>query len=406
VFLWRRTRVVSLSLFSVAEGEMVRLFRRLLLDPVRYEGNRTRKKIENIQGLRGAAILLVVFAHIMAIEQKYTHGDGILPDFFAFGVSGVDLFIVMSGFVAVTVTRGHFQQPFAAAQFFYNRISRIYPLYWLYSFLVLGVYLYRPHLVNASQGHRVHVLASFLLLPQDLLPLLNVGWVLIHIMYFYCMFTLFLLAAERQLPKLMGVWALAVVIGDLMWRYGIPAGPTASLRLITHPLTLEFIGGCIVAKLIYSDMRPYGLGVLMLGIASLLIGMSMYYVGSPGTVPREWLRVGLFGVPYVMIVYGAVTLEMNSIRIFPRFLSLIGDASYSIYLSHVLVISAIGRAWKVVSAHGPVDNVVMILLALVSATAFGWASYQIVEIPLLSVTRRLKSSLKIDSLPSAPAQKS
>lgn len=54
---------------------MVRLFRRLLLDPVRYEGNRTRKKIENIQGLRGAAILLVVFAHIMAIEQKYGHGS-------------------------------------------------------------------------------------------------------------------------------------------------------------------------------------------------------------------------------------------------------------------------------------------------------------------------------------------
>jgi peptidoglycan/LPS O-acetylase OafA/YrhL len=401
-----RVEFVILFMFSVAGREMIRLFRRLLLDPVRDEGNRTRKKIENIQGLRGAAILLVVFAHIMAVEQKYGHGDGILPDFFVFGVSGVDLFFVISGFVAVTATRGHFRQPLAAAQFFYNRISRIYPLYWLYSFLVLGIYLYRPELVNASQGHRVHVLASFLLLPQDLLPLLNVGWALIHIMYFYCIFTLLLLAAETQLPKLMGVWALAVVIGDLMWRYGMPAAPTASLRLITHPLTLEFIGGCIVAKLIYSDMRSYGLAVLLLGMGSLFTGMSIYYSGSPGTVPREWLRVGLFGFPYVLIVYGAVALEMNSVKIFPRFLSFIGDASYSIYLSHVLVISAIGRAWNVVSTHGRVDNLVMVLLVLVSVTAFGRASYRIFEIPLLSMTRRLRSSLKIDSLPAVPAQKS
>lgn len=393
-------------MFSVAGCEMVRLFRRLLLDPVRDEGKRTRKKIENIQGLRGVAIFLVIFAHITAIEQKYGHGDGILPDFFIFGISGVDLFFVISGFVAVTVTRGHFQQPLAAAQFFYNRISRVYPLYWLYSFLVLGIYLYRPELVNASQGHRVHILTSFLLLPQGLLPLLNVGWALIHIMYFYCIFTLLLLAAEPRLPKLMAVWTLAVVIGNLMWRYGIPAAPTATLRLITHPLTLEFIGGCIVAKLIYSDIRSYGFAVLLLGVASLFAGMSIYYSSSPGTVPREWLRVGVFGFPYVLIVYGAVALEMNSVRIFSRFFSFIGDASYSIYLSHVFVISAIGRAWNVVPTHGRVDNIVMVLLVLVGVTAFGWASYRFFEIPLLSMTRRLRSSLKIDSLTAVPAQKS
>jgi peptidoglycan/LPS O-acetylase OafA/YrhL len=53
------------------------------------EANPKRDRIENIQALRGVAILLVVFAHIMAIEQKYGGGDGILPDFFALGVSGV-----------------------------------------------------------------------------------------------------------------------------------------------------------------------------------------------------------------------------------------------------------------------------------------------------------------------------
>ena len=148
--------------------KMIRLFNRFLLDPMRDEANRTRDKIENIQALRGVAILLVVFAHVMAIEQKYGRGDGILPHFFALGVSGVDLFFVMSGFVVVTVTRHCFQQPIAVGHFFYNRVSRVYPLYWLYSLVVLGVYLLRPEMVNAAQGHRVNILESFMLLPQDL----------------------------------------------------------------------------------------------------------------------------------------------------------------------------------------------------------------------------------------------
>jgi len=373
---------------------------------MRDEANRTRDKIENIQALRGVAILLVVFAHVMAIEQKYGRGDGILPHFFALGVSGVDLFFVMSGFVVVTVTRHCFQQPIAVGHFFYNRVSRVYPLYWLYSLVVLGVYLLRPEMVNAAQGHRVNILESFMLLPQDLLPLLNVGWALIHIMYFYVVFTLLLFGSERQLPKLMVVWGLAVVMGNLVYRYAVPTAPTASIKLITHPLTLEFIGGCLVAKLIHGGTRQHGFKALVLGGVLFITGMSIYYSGSPGPVPKGWLRAALFGFPYAIVVYGAVAMEMNSARIFPRFLSFVGDASYSIYLSHVLVLSAIGRTWSMVSRYGPFDNIIMVLLAVIVAIIVGRVSYRIIEIPMLSFTRRLKGSRKIDSLPAVPTHRS
>jgi peptidoglycan/LPS O-acetylase OafA/YrhL len=365
-----------------------------------------RDRIENIQALRGVAILLVVFAHIMAIEQKYGGGDGILPDFFALGVSGVDLFFVISGFVVVTAMRWRFRQPLAAAQFFYNRASRIYPLYWLYSLVVLGVYLLRPEMVNAAQGHRVNILESFLLLPQNLLPLLNVGWALIHIMYFYLAFTLILFGPERQLPKLLVVWALAVVFGNLAYRSIVHAGPMANVKLITHPLTLEFIGGCMVARLIHGGNRAHGVKILVLGTVLLLAGMSLYQAWFPGAIPKGWLRAALFGLPYILVVYGAVALEIDSARLFPRFLNFVGDASYSIYLSHVLVLSVIGRAWNVFSMRGPFDNIIMILFAVIVVIIFGRGSYRIVEVPILSFTRRLRSSFKIDSPPPVPAQRS
>ena len=64
---------------------------------------------------------------------------------------------------------------------------------WVYSILVLGVFLIKPSWVNSSQGNQVDILASFLLLPSQTLPLVMVGWTLIHEMYFYLVFSLVLM---------------------------------------------------------------------------------------------------------------------------------------------------------------------------------------------------------------------
>ena len=133
-------------------------------------------KIQNIQALRGIAVLSVVFFHLLTIEQKYGGSRTILPDLFQFGLFGVDLFFVISGFVMVTVTRGKFQIPRQALRFIYHRVARIYPTYWVYSILVLIVFLLQPSWVNNSLGNQVDILSSFLLFPSRNLPLVMVGW--------------------------------------------------------------------------------------------------------------------------------------------------------------------------------------------------------------------------------------
>jgi len=90
-------------------------------------------KIQNIQALRGIAVIAVVFSHLVIIEKKYGGSETILPEFLLFGKFGVDLFFVISGFIMVTITRSKFQIPREALKFFYRRVARIYPLYWFYS---------------------------------------------------------------------------------------------------------------------------------------------------------------------------------------------------------------------------------------------------------------------------------
>ena len=119
--------------------------------------------------------------HLLTIEEKYGGSETILSSLFQFGMFGVDLFFVISGFIMISVTRGKFQCYKEVLKFFYHRVVRIYPTYWVYSFLVLGVFLIKPSWVNSSQGNQgnqVDVLASFLLLPSQISPLVMVGWTL------------------------------------------------------------------------------------------------------------------------------------------------------------------------------------------------------------------------------------
>lgn len=109
------------------------------------------RNIEVIQALRGVAVLAVVLFHVLFVEAKYANGDLWLPHVLALGESGVDLFFVISGFIMVTITQSRFRRASEFGRFLYSRVSRIYPTYWFYFFIVLAVFMLRPQWVNASR---------------------------------------------------------------------------------------------------------------------------------------------------------------------------------------------------------------------------------------------------------------
>jgi peptidoglycan/LPS O-acetylase OafA/YrhL len=344
------------------------------------------RKIINIQALRGIAVLLVVAYHLTKIEAKYGNGETYLPGLFNIGIAGVDLFFVISGFVMVTVTHGWFQTQYSVRRFLYHRVTRIYPIYWIYSLVVLAIYLTYPDMVNFSQGGEVNIVSSFLLLPQDQLPLLMVGWTLIHEMYFYLVFALLLLFPERRLIPLLLIWGLFVIV--------MPQTNNAVLILISHPLTMEFIAGAFIALLLRGRAISGG---GWYAAAAVIIWLSAYvmYVQLGGSLePDGWHRVLLFGLPSVFAVYGLVAMEKNSGRQFPVWITTIGDASYSIYLSHVLVLSALGRLWVVMWQPGVLDNIVVMLVMVLMVIVVGIASYRLLERPMIKTARRYEKSIE------------
>jgi len=352
-----------------------------------------KKTILNLQALRAVAALLVLLSHVMILEQKYAPADALLPRMFFFGGSGVDLFFVISGFIMVSVTRGYSPSTAASGSFLYKRVSRIYPLYWIYSAAVLVVYFFAPNLVNAVQNNQVNIFSSFLLLPDTLMPLINVGWSLRHEMYFYLVFGLFLVFVhERTLPLAVVCWSFIVLVG-----WFTLGERNATFSLIFHPYTFEFILGTFVA---FACNRRY----LKLLIPAMIVGGAMFAIPfvffawseqiALMVFEHPWWRLFFFGLPGALIVYGCVGLEMAGRWVAPRWLIAIGDASYSLYLTHVLVASVLGRVWVKLAFSGTLAQMVFLAMMFGGCIAWGLISYRCIEKPLLEKSRHLRQFWK------------
>ena len=270
----------------------------------------------------------------------------------------------------------------------HQKVARSYPLYWFYSTLVLIIWFCKPEMVNSVQDNQVNILASFLILPQDLLPLVMVGWTLVHEMYFYIVIAvLMLIIPERTLPVFLVLWALVVIIGSSCFIADLGGDYNSTMQVALHPLTLDFIGGVAIALLVNCNARKGEYLIIGIGISVFLFSVIWLNIHDSVLKTEGWWRISLFGIPSFLVVYGAVRVEISRKICFPKIMRKMGDASYSIYLSHVLVLSAIGRVWAKLAISGVIVHAVIIATMILTTIIVGLMSYRWIELPVLNKIR-------------------
>jgi peptidoglycan/LPS O-acetylase OafA/YrhL len=329
--------------------------------------------------------MLVVLAHLHGVEGKYCNTNFLLP--FEHGALGVDLFFVISGVVIASVTIDKFGSPHNAVTFLYHRLARIFPIFWIYSTIALIARRFNPLATATIPEHPVNLLASYLLIPTHLPMLLLQGWTLTYELYFYLVFFLLLLfAPQRIAPWLLALWGIAVV-GLKLW---IGLSPHAPINVLISPSVLEFLAGCLLFHLYRRSRLPRAAGILIvlaafLWLAAILIYTSHTHPGQPTWIEEApWLKILLYGTFATLLLLGAIELERTAlIRYFPLLAS-IGDWSYSIYLSHLLVLELIGRIAFRVLPHRPDSILIITLIGLPSTIVVGYLSYTWLERPLMT----------------------
>ena len=354
--------------------------------PVVLRGGR----LESIQVLRAVAAIGVVFTHAItrlsttfpgaSDHALFTGAGGQLTA----GDAGVDLFFVISGFIMLHVHRNDFERPRAPLRFMTRRILRIVPIYWFLTTVALAVLIFAPQVFTTHYKgiYLPWIVGSYLFLPVappdwNATPVVGVGWTLNYEMFFYAVFAGALLFSRRRgLLLIFQGFGCLVALG-MVWKPSVPW-----LGLVTNWLLLDFLMGIAIAWWMLSRGRlsPAPICALVsIGVACLAATI----VWPP---PEEGpVRFLLWGIPAACIVLGMSSVNIPEGR-FGKLMSVLGDASYSIYLFQFFALPAWARAMRIAGAEVfPFDANVLGLTVLV--TASGYLCWLLLERPLGTVAQ-------------------
>jgi exopolysaccharide production protein ExoZ len=297
-------------------------------------GAERRDVLPGIQVLRAVAALMVVIHHA---ELGTVIGFGLdLPYLFLVGSAGVDVFFVISGFIMLVSSRRLFGRPDAPATFLMRRVIRIAPLYWAVTTVYVAGFLLVPGWLGRSVSGGT-MAASYLFWPHLGLdgtfhPVLVVGWTLNYEMFFYALFALAVL-----FPRERAVLVVSLALAAFVLLRSIVVMPTWPLAFWGEPIVLEFAAGLLVG-LAYERrlLLPPWLATVAFGAGAAAF---LAQLGDP--IPGGWPRLLLYGLPSLLLVAGAALARTTGRRSGPpRVLTFLGDASYSIYLTHLLTLTA------------------------------------------------------------------
>jgi exopolysaccharide production protein ExoZ len=152
---------------------------------------------------------------------------------------------------------------------------------------------------------------------------------------------------------------------------------------------LEFLAGILLGVAYEKNLLPSW----RLGWSLFLAGIVFFLIAAlTGTTSP---RIVVWGIPAVCLVSGLVIVEVRRGIWFSRVAATLGDASYSIYLTHGLVISALAKA------AAALDPVFFVAICPFVAAAAGVLSWKYLERPLTDGLRSQVSQLRQPKAPAA-----
>ncbi len=309
----------------------------------------------SIQYLRGLAAVAVVAQH----TDRMSTG---------LGQTGVDVFFIISGFVMVHASG---REPLPM-EFLRARVMRLVPLYWLVTLATAAV-------LGVTDMTRILLSLAFWphLAPIGLrLPVMLQGWSLNLEMQFYLLFAATLLLPERR--RLLALTAIIATTAGMTVATSYVKDDAASNM---YPIVLEFLGGTWLCRAWQRGwMRQMPVGLLLAAGLALLAMQARW----PAPVPWRCLQ---WGVPALLVVAGAVGLEAGGrLPAVPGFRTL-GDASYSLYLTHLFVLAGLHPMLA------PLPAILAVPSAILGCTAVSLLVHRLVERPLGQALRPARPML-------------
>jgi exopolysaccharide production protein ExoZ len=357
-----------------------------------------KKQLNSLQLYRGIASILVVLHHANIILDRELKQDGLF-NVFHFGWMGVDFFFVLSGFIIFYIHQSDLSHPSQFKSFVRKRCLRIYPFYWiLLAIKVLGSLTIERN--GSFEGVSLwQFIQVVLLVPQagtNLTPFIGVAWTLTYEIFFYAIFSSLILCKPKVYLPLIIAWIAGIILNLVNV---LPLNGSILLDFIFNTHNLEFVFGCLAAYIVSTHRYNYKkiwvyLALVMLVGAIVNTGYHQFDVAGLSPVIA-------YGIPFTILIIGSVQFENQTELKLPSLLIYLGNASYSIYLTHGLFMNTIAKIYlktsekfapTLLDRYSIVNPIVATTIVGISI-ALGCVIHDRIEKPLLKILNNKRSTV-------------
>ena len=325
---------------------------------------------EDIQALRGLAILLVLLHHAKL-------------DFLKAGYLGVDIFFVISGYLITQIIRQDLESgTFSISRFYFRRAKRLLPAAYvtlLATTLLSGVFLTQSEardffrqLVGAvtfTGNIALWLQTGYFEGAANLKPLLHVWSLAIEEQYYMLLPAAMVLAPRRYwLPAMVMLLILSMALCFTL----AGSKPSATFYLLPTrgwELALGSVGALMKADRPASSVPDKRLSRLVWPALLLLVVIPAFPTG----IQQPWGDAAIVCVATLVVILVRHSALEQTPALLP--LARLGDFSYSLYLVHWPLFALANNAYV-----SPVPMQVNIGSAVV-ALGLGFALYRYVELP-------------------------
>jgi len=312
-------------------------------------GQKRDSHVPALDGLRGLAIIMVLFVHFIGDAQPYSAFERILMKASNYGMWGVDLFFVLSGYLITGILYDSKGSAHYFRNFYMRRVLRIFPLYYGVLFFVLPLF---PSLVPTglaeSSRHQAWVWSYGVNLfiaqrGEWALPYISHFWSLAVEEHFYLLWPVIVLAASRE--SLLRICAGCALFSLALRIVLSLAGMNEISTQVLTPCRLDAlcIGGFLAVASrsgargdLIRAARPAALLLASAILAISALTATTHWLPGPSYALRSFLIALFFGALLLACVHAEPAGFIGRFFNYPA-MRFFGKYSYGIYVYHGVI---------------------------------------------------------------------
>lgn len=349
--------------------------------------NTTQKRILGLDIVRVIAILSVLFSHISGLIL--INNTTILAILYLLGVSGVELFFVLSGFLIGNILMREYNNDFKIGRFWVRRWMRTLPVY----FAVLILYF-----IFVKFDYRYLIFTQNFISPHP--GMFDVAWSLSVEEWFYLCVPITLLISKKifnankknlfyTLVFLISIATLMRMVGALdYWGYGLNVARIVLFRFdaILYGFMIAYLTKYHNEIILANRKKLFFCGLCIYGsmmIVTLLGGYNNAHLYNNVFFYRYFEKAFMWSfmsLGLAMLLPFCANIKNTSIKTINKTIVFISVISYSLYLTHSAIINVFSKLF---------NSYISLILYLPSCILLAYIMHKIIEMPFMKIRDKI-----------------